>query len=470
MVTQPAYGQQFGPGISRIAVTGFKSLAEKTEVEIRPLTVLAGANSSGKSSLMQPLLLMKQTFDNERIPPGPFWLRGEQVGYDSADQFLSRNPLESGSTKRLTIELEAENNWVELSFEKEQNSDLAQDDSEMMYLRSSMPPSLEVVETASRDSLDGTVWRLNRDSSQETLEHLYDSVLTRQERIAGMFSGAKLLAYPDRCFLGVGIAYNQDAVVPTFHRPEVNLLRHKIQDMIHVSGLRGSDQREFDLHGLPLGSVFPGSFEKYVPSILDAWKDATKFGNGLRDLYEFSNALKLLELASGVEARKRNDSTIQLLVPRTLQGDPKDLVDIADVGLAVSQILPVLVALILAHPNQLVYIEQPELHLHPRAQWRLGELLADAAIRGVRLVIETHSSLLLQGILTQVARDKISSENVILHWFERDPQTGFSKVESMQPDPMGRVGEWPEDFSDVEMKSTNDYLDAMEGKLLARKK
>jgi len=61
-----------GPGITRIAVTGFKSLAARTDVEIRPLTVLAGANSSGKSSLMQPLLLMKQTFDIERIPPAPF--------------------------------------------------------------------------------------------------------------------------------------------------------------------------------------------------------------------------------------------------------------------------------------------------------------------------------------------------------------------------------------------------------------
>jgi hypothetical protein len=468
MAVQPSSGQQYGPGITRIAVTGFKSLATKTDVEIRPLTVLAGANSSGKSSLMQPLLLMKQTFDIERIPPGPFWLKGEQIEYDTADQFLSSIPSQAGTTKRLTIELEAENNWAELSFEKKQNSDLPQDNPEI-WMRSSMPPSLEVVETASRDSLDGTVWRLNCDSSQETLEHLYDSVVARQERIGGMFSGARLVAYPDRCFLGVGTAYHQDAIVPTFHRPEVNLLRHKIQEMIHVSGLRGSDERYFNLHGIPLGSTFPGKFEQYVPSILEAWKDATKFGNGLHDLYELSNALKHLELASGVETRKLNESKIEVLIPRTLHGDPKDLVNIADVGLAVSQMLPVLVALIRAHPNQLVHIEQPELHLHPRAQWRLAQLLVDAANRGVRLVIETHSSLLLSGILTQVAKDKIPNDKVVLHWFERDPQTGLSTVKSAEPDPMGRVGEWPEDFGDVELRSTNDYLDAVESKLFAGK-
>jgi len=441
-----------GPGITRIAVTGFKSLAARTDVEIRPLTVLAGANSSGKSSLMQPLLLMKQTFDIERIPPGPFWLRGEQVGYDTADQFLSSPPTQAETTKRLIIELEAENNWAELSFAKKLGSDL------------------EVIETASRDGIEGPVWRLNRDSSQEELEQLFDSVATRQQRAVQAFGSSDLVAHSDRCFLGVGTRYEEDAVVPTFHRPEVNFLRHKIQDMIHISGLRGSEDREFYLHGLPLGNAFPGEFEDYVPSILEAWKDETKYANGLRHLYELSNALRLLELASGIDTRKLNESQIEVRIPRTLEGDPKDLVNIGDVGLAVSQILPVLVALVLANPSQLVHIEQPELHLHPRAQLRLAQLLAESANRGVRLVIETHSSLLLRGILTEIAKDKISNDKVILHWFERDKQTGLSTVHSATPDPAGRVGDWPEDFGDVELGSDNAYLEAVEGRLLAGKK
>jgi hypothetical protein len=432
-------------------VTGFKSLAAKTDLEIRPLTVLAGANSSGKSSLMQPLLLMKQTFDIERIPPGPFWLRGEQVGYDTADQFLSIPNSDAETAKRLAIELEAESNWAGVTYEKMPDSDLA------------------VVETVSRNSSGGPIWQLNRDCSREALRHLYESVVERPNAVE-LYRDADFMVHPDRCFLGVGIRFAADAVVPTFHRPEVVLLRNKIQDMIHVSGLRGSDEREFYLHGLPLGSAFPGDFEEYVPSILEAWKDATKYGNGLRYLLGLSHALQLLELASGVETRKLNESKIEVLVPRTLEGDPKALVNIADVGLAVSQMLPVLVALILALPNQLVHIEQPELHLHPKAQWKLAQLLADAANRGVRLVIETHSSLLLRGILTEIAKDRISNEKVILHWFERDRQTGISTVHSAEPDPAGRVGDWPEDFGDVELGSDNDYLNAVESKMFAGKK
>lgn len=50
-------------GITRIAVQGYKSLRSRQELEIRPLTIVAGVNSAGKSSAMQPLLLLKQTLD-----------------------------------------------------------------------------------------------------------------------------------------------------------------------------------------------------------------------------------------------------------------------------------------------------------------------------------------------------------------------------------------------------------------------
>ena len=57
-------------GITKIAVKGFKSIAEECEIDIHPLTILAGANSSGKSSIMQPLLMLKQTLEAP-YDPGP---------------------------------------------------------------------------------------------------------------------------------------------------------------------------------------------------------------------------------------------------------------------------------------------------------------------------------------------------------------------------------------------------------------
>ena len=75
-------------GITKIAVKGFKSIAEECEIDICPLTVLAGANSSGKSSIMQPLLMLKQTLE-ESYDPGPLLINGPNVQFTFAEQFLS---------------------------------------------------------------------------------------------------------------------------------------------------------------------------------------------------------------------------------------------------------------------------------------------------------------------------------------------------------------------------------------------
>src|SRR5437667_4930638 len=75
--------------ITRITVGGFKSIGQEQSIEIKPLTILAGANSSGKSSIMQPLLLLKQTLD-ATYDPGPLLLNGPNVKFTRADQFFSR--------------------------------------------------------------------------------------------------------------------------------------------------------------------------------------------------------------------------------------------------------------------------------------------------------------------------------------------------------------------------------------------
>src|SRR6195256_4660885 len=80
--------QKRSEGITRITVAGFKSIAQEQNIEVRPLTILAGANSSGKSSIMQPLLLLKQTLE-AGYDPGPLLLDGPNVSFTSAEQLFS---------------------------------------------------------------------------------------------------------------------------------------------------------------------------------------------------------------------------------------------------------------------------------------------------------------------------------------------------------------------------------------------
>src|ERR1700693_1114277 len=80
-------------GITRIAVEGFKSISKKQSIDIAPLTILAGANSSGKSSIMQPLLMLKQTLE-ATYDPGPLKIDGPNVKFTSSQQLLSRRGME----------------------------------------------------------------------------------------------------------------------------------------------------------------------------------------------------------------------------------------------------------------------------------------------------------------------------------------------------------------------------------------
>src|SRR6266536_4451762 len=91
-------------GITQVTVRGFKSLVEERAVEIRPLTLLAGANSAGKSSIMQSLLLMKQTFE-ATYDPGTFLLTGPNVRFTSVEQFLSRTP-KAGRTSSFRVAIQ----------------------------------------------------------------------------------------------------------------------------------------------------------------------------------------------------------------------------------------------------------------------------------------------------------------------------------------------------------------------------
>ena len=73
-------------GFTALSVSGFKSLRKESRIEIRPLTILAGANSSGKSSMMQPLLLLKQTLEAS-YDPGLLLLNGPNAKFTSVNEF-----------------------------------------------------------------------------------------------------------------------------------------------------------------------------------------------------------------------------------------------------------------------------------------------------------------------------------------------------------------------------------------------
>ena len=130
----------------------------------------------------------------------------------------------------------------------------------------------------------------------------------------------------------------------------------------------------------------------------------------------------------------------------------------ANVGFGITYVLPVLVAVLSSEPGALLLIENPEAHLHPHGQVKMGELLALAASCGVQVVIETHSDHVLNGIRLAVHGGKLPPEHVQLHYFQRNPKDGQAHVTSPHIDKNGRIDQWPDGFFDEWEKSLGTLL------------
>lgn len=426
------------PGIHSITVGGFKSLADEQTIEIRPLTLLAGANSSGKSSIMQPLLLLKQTLEAP-YDPGPLLLHGANVKFTDARQMFARTS-QRASTSEFSVGIAVDaDNAIRLDYSKTNLHDVK------LIGMTSINAGKRI-----RLSIHMTGAQIAAIVPTETQAVM--SFVAEKEEESTYWTVVR-----SRCFLRA--QWNSELpsfLLPGIEFPDTDRIAEFIRKVIHVPGLRGNPERTY--RTTAVGDEFPGTFENYIASIISQWQ-ARADGR----LAELSRSLEELGLASTVEAKQIDSTQVELHVARLAYGRAgkiTDTVSIADVGFGVSQTLPVLVALLAARPGQLVYIEQPEIHLHPRAQVALAPILARAAERGVRLVVETHSALLLRAVQTLVAKGELATDLVKLHWFHRS-QNGATEITSADLDENGAFGQWPEDFDEVLLQTEADYLDAV---------
>jgi len=431
--------------LTALRVEGFKSFHTEQRLMLRPLTVLAGANSSGKSSIVQPLLLMKQTLEAP-ADPGPLLLHGPNVRFTSADQFLARKKGQA-AREGFSVAFEtAAGEQIQLVFHRPSRASL--EIQEMRYLVGNLTLRY-------REGMAG-------DEVKELIAPLVPKPVYRD--LSEVEGDSELLVYRDRCFLTVGLRIRKSEFPQRlFLLPAspTDSLYEPLMGLIHVPGLRGNPERTYPTTAV--GRGFTGTFEGYVASIIARWQKEKD--QKLQDLAEL---LSSLGLTWKVEARPVDETRVELRVgrlPRSQRGGAHDMVSIADVGFGVSQALPVAVALLTAERGQLLYIEQPEIHLHPRAQRALAGALAAAARRGVMTIVETHSSLLIRALQTLVARGECPPEDMAFHWFQREHESGASVVRVAVPDRAGRLPDWPADFDDVELQAEGEFLDAVEAAL-----
>lgn len=120
-------------------------------------------------------------------------------------------------------------------------------------------------------------------------------------------------------------------------------------------------------------------------------------------------------------------------------------VQLTDVGFGVSQVLPVITLLQYVPEGSTVVLEQPEIHLHPLAQAALADVIIQAAThRKVQVILESHSEHLLLRLQRRIAEKEISAGDVKLYFC--DAPRGVSKLTSLSVDLYGNICNWPEKF------------------------
>jgi Uncharacterized conserved protein len=435
------------PRLKRITLSNFKSIGTEASLNIRPLTIFAGVNSSGKSSFMQPLLLMKQTLESQSDPEGALRMDGPNAHFTTSEQILHKDQ-KGKQAETFSVRLETDfNHYIEFYFTRELGKGF--DISLMRF--NVFGHEVSLVPKMNQKDILATIpklWSvLNFD-----FNHVKNEPVWKIER--------------NRCFLDVSVSRRKDH--EPFEMPRVfsqkYLFSPLLMGLIHLPGLRGNPERNYPK--VATGPLFPGRFEQYAASVVSDWQE--KKDPRLQILGE---QLGKMGLARNVTANKIAETQYELKVGRLPHGNADgktdvadDMVSIADVGFGVSQTLPVLVALLAAEQGQLVYLEQPEIHLHPNAQRNMAHAFKQAVKRGAITIIETHSSILLREIQTLVAKGELRPEDVALHWFSRGDD-GETVVDSAELDEHGAFGAWPVDFDETEMAAEGDYLDAVENRI-----
>ena len=119
-----------------------------------------------------------------------------------------------------------------------------------------------------------------------------------------------------------------------------------------------------------------------------------------------------------------------------------------NVGYGVSYVLPIVIAVLSSSPGSLILIENPEAHIHPRAQAELMKLLMKAAKAGIQIIIETHSDHIVNGALVAIVNDPEYLQLVKAYYFERDERLHISKPCKLEILADGRISNPPVGFFD----------------------
>lgn len=434
--------------LTHLKLDNFKIWKSTGPMRLAPVTLLLGTNSSGKSSLIQSLLLIRQTVKGD--DPSLDLNLGNPDAGDSVTLGRFRDVLcRHGDGARIGIEFR----WSESG---------ATGESTLFNARYRAGPA----GSAELDSL-----RLGRDGQGFSVLRrkpgIYRVQLGDERRSRGQSAEFR----PQRSFALAPAALARLGADGDRIREVGPALLDELGRIIYLGPVRRLAQRDYVWSGrMPatIGDDGAKAVDALIASGVAA-QGTRRRGNMPPDeavlIAETGKWLKEMDLASALSVRPLGGSTrYELIVER--EGERTNL---KDVGVGVSQVLPVIVAALHAAPGHIVMVEEPESHLHPLAESLLAELFAQVSReRRVQFIVETHSEHLFRRMQTLLAQQRLGKDELAMYFVERDGPG--ARLRELVPNDFGAITNWPDRFFGDAIGETREQAKARAARELAAAK
>jgi energy-coupling factor transporter ATP-binding protein EcfA2 len=401
-----------------LQLRNFKAWVDSGKIDLKPVTMLLGTNSSGKSTLIQSLLLLKQT---AMSPDRTIHLNlgGDEVNdlfnFGDFDDVLNQY-AEAPRSFSLDVALRR----------REAKSDINNIGLRCVYQKiSSGSVALQEVEI----STNGQIFRAAR--REKGAYSIYVDEEPQPRGKGRSYAPERSISFSAEALFMLG--EDGDLLEDTSLE-----IRRELEGISYLGPLRRKPERDYSWNKSrpgDLGSDGKGAIDALLASSLMKGDDRDYILNGV------SRWLSRMKLADKIEVRQQGRSNrYELIVHR---GEVS--CNLRDVGIGVSQILPVLVVSYFAKRGSVVILEEPEIHLHPLAQSTLAELFVEVGKeRDLQFIVETHSEHLFRRMQTLIAKNPRNLEDVSMYFIERED--GKAKLRTLEVDEVGRLLNWPDGF------------------------
>ncbi len=400
--------------LTQIKLTNFKCFETETTFPLSQLNLLTGMNGRGKSTLLQSLLLMRQTTEVSETTTSIF-LNGSCLNLGTFEEVRNQNTSEEAP---IIFEYGSPNHLLHYQLNRNRQADNKDDTT--LLIEEVTTSSLRFTKTtsgfraydANANEVKGLITFFNLAPKLITSIEEKDSLWSRDsnfDKIHYLSTDRQL--GPQQMYPAALAKFSQVGVKGEF---TANILYNHGHHLV-------PEHLCLDAHSHAFASQ------------TNAW---------LNQIFEGVSTEVII-------VRYQERQLLDILF-KTSQNSIDRLNKPANLGFGYSQALPIIVAGLLAKTGEILIIENPETHLHPQAQSRLIQFLATVCQGGVQVFIETHSDHVLNAVRVTVRDQLVKPEQLSVLYFHQNREQPI--VTPIPVLPTGGIEEWPEGFFDQTLK------------------